>query len=300
MKKHQTAAVKTPRPPIRPRTREAIGGYLFMAPWIVGFFAFTLFPFLYSIYLSFQEVNLQSGGGIRGTFVGLRWYKEALTEDTTFTLSLLDSLKFIVLSTPMIVVVALLLALLLNGKYRGRTLFRAIFFFPVVIVSGPVVDELMQTNAAAVVHPENYLIYDFIQSLPGVLSSPLLYIFDNIVMILWFSGVQIILFLAGLQKIGQPLREAASIDGASSWQMFWKIYLPFLKPLLLLNTIYTIVMLSAFSDNAVNGEIVGKMYATGKEFAYSSAMAWIYFLILLILLGVAFLLFRGRKETRHG
>ncbi len=298
MKKRQTA-VKTPRSPIRQRTREAVGGYLFMAPWIVGFFAFTLFPFLYSIYLSFQEVNLKSSGGIRGTFVGLRWYKEALTVDTSFTLSLLDSLKFIVLSTPMIVVVALLLALLLNGKYRGRTLFRAIFFFPVVIVSGPVVDELMQTNAAAVVHPENYLIYDFIQSLPSVLSSPLLYIFDNIVMILWFSGVQIILFLAGLQKIGQPLREAASIDGASSWQMFWKIYLPFLKPLLLLNTIYTVVMLSAFSDNAVNGEIVSKMYATGKEFAYSSAMAWIYFLILLILLGVVFLLFRGRKEKRH-
>ena len=129
-----------------------------------------------------------------------------------------------------------------------------------------------------------------------MLSAPLLYIFDNIVLILWFSGVQVVLFLAGLQKIGQPIREAASIDGASPWQMFWKIDLPFLKSLILLNTIYTLVQLSAFSSNEVNQEVVNKMTLVGKTYGYSAALSWIYFACMLLVIGAAFLVLRDRKE----
>lgn len=278
------------------RTQNALEGYLFLLPWLLGLLVFTLFPFIYSVYLSFSEVQM-APTGIKTRFVGTQWYVEAFTQDTTFVLSLLDTLQFVLLSAPMIVVVALLLALLLNGTFRGRGFFRGVFFFPVIIVSGPVIQELLSTNAAAVIHPENYLIYDFIGSLPSVLSVPLLYIFDNIVLIMWFSGVQVVLFLAGLQKIGQPIREAASIDGASVWQMFWKIYLPFLRPLILINTIYTLVQLSGFSSNEVNKEIVNKMTLVGKTYGYSSALSWIYFLIMLIILGMAFLFLRERKEV---
>lgn len=278
------------------RAQNAREGYLFLLPWLAGLFAFTLFPFLYSIFLSFSEVQM-APTGIKTRFVGIQWYVEAFTVDTTFTLSLLDSLKFVLLSTPMIVVVALLLALMLNGSFRGRSFFRAVFFFPVLIISGPVVEELLSTQAAAVIRPENFLIYDFVQSLPGILSVPLLYVFDNIVLILWFSGVQVVLFLAGLQKIGLPIREAASIDGASTWQMFWKIYLPFLRPLILLNTVYTLVQLSTFSSNEVNQEIVNKMTLVGKTYGYSSALSWIYFAIMLVVLGVVFLLLREKKEV---
>lgn len=286
MKRNKTAGM---------RIHEIRNGYLFFAPWLIGFFTFTLFPFLYSVFLSFSDVTISPTEGIKSSFVGFKWYIEALTVDPTYTISLLDTLQFIVLSTPMIVVAALLLALLLSGNFKGRTLFRAIFFFPVIIISGPVVAELLNSDAAAVINPENYIIYDFIRSLPEVISAPLLYIFDNIVLILWFSGVQVIMFLAGLQKIGLPVREAASIDGASGWQMFWKIYLPFLKPLILLNTIYTIVLLSGFASNAVNGEIVNKMKLTGRVYGYSSALSWIYFVILAALLGVSFLLLRPGK-----
>ena len=195
-------------------------------------------------------------------------------------------------------VVALLLALLLNGQFRGRGFFRAVFFFPVLIISGPVIQELLTTGTAAVIRPENYLIYDFIASLPQVLSVPLLYVFDNIVLIMWFSGVQVVLFLAGLQKIGYPVKEAAAIDGANAWQMFWEIYLPALRPLILLNTIYTLVQLSAFSSNAVNQEIVNKMTLVGKTYGYSSALAWIYFACMLLVLLAAFLLLRERKGGR--
>ncbi len=183
--------------------RNALEGYLFLAPWLVGLALFTLFPVVYSVILSMSDVQMDPTG-IKTRFVGLQWYREAFTLDTTFPVSLLDTMKFVLLSTPMIVVSALLLALLLNGKFRGRSVFRGVFFLPVVIISGPVIQELLTTRAAAVIHPESFIIYDFIASLPVVLSAPLLYIFDNIVLILWFSGVQVVLFLAGLQKIGQP------------------------------------------------------------------------------------------------
>ncbi len=142
------------------------------------------------------------------------------------------------------------------------------------------------------------MVYDFMVSLPAVLSGPLLYIFDNVVLILWFSGVQVVLFLAGLQKIGQPVREAASIDGASGWQMFWKIELPFLKSLILLNAIYTLVQLGAFSNNAVNREVVNKMTLVGKTYGYSAALAWIYFACMLLVTGVTFLLLRDKGGKR--
>lgn len=294
MKERQGFGGKTARSSRRLRVRNAVSGYLFLLPWLLGLFAFTLVPFLHSVILSFSAVQM-APTGIKTHFVGLRWYAEAFTLDTSFVLSLLDSLRFVLLSTPMIVVVALLLALLLNGRFRGRGFFRGVFFFPVIIISGPVIQELLSTKAAAAIHPENYLIYNFIRSLPALLSAPLLYIFDNIVLILWFSGVQVLLFLAGLQKIGRPVREAASIDGASAWQMFWKIDLPFLRPLILINTIYTLVQLSSFSSNAVNREIVNKMTLVGKTYGYSSALAWIYFLAMLMLLGLAFLFLRERK-----
>ncbi|MDR1892966.1 MAG: sugar ABC transporter permease [Oscillospiraceae bacterium] len=276
------------------RIREAVSGYAFLAPWIAGFLAFTMYPFFYSVFLSIHQVGLDPGHP-QSVFVGLKWYREALTVDTKFTIALLETMKFVVLSTPMIVVAALLLALLLNREFIGRAFFRAVFFFPVIIISGPVVSKLLETDAAQVISPESFLIYDFVGTLPGVLSAPLIYIFDNITLILWFSGVQIILFLAGLQKIGKPLREAAAIDGASAWQMLWKIYLPFLRPMILLNTVYTIVVLSNFADNAVNRLITDSKQLTGKAFSYSAAMSWIYLLLIMATLLIAFALLRERK-----
>ena len=294
-KKSSHLPSRTRRRGLSIRTREGISGYFFLSPWIVGFLVFTLYPFAYSLFLSMNQVSQDPTKKAAPVFVGLQWYKEALTIDTTFTVDLLDTMCFVLLSTPLIVVVAMMLALLLNRQFRGRTFFRAVFFFPVIIISGPVVSKLLDSDAAKVVSPESYLIYDFLSTLPSILSEPIMYIFDNITLILWFSGVQIILFLASLLKIGQPLREAASIDGASGWQMLWKIYLPFLRPMILLNTVYTIVQLSTFSDNAVNQKILASRQLAGKAFSYSAAMAWIYQLLILVTLLVVFLLFRERR-----
>ena len=275
------------------KNREAVGGYLFLAPWLIGFFVFALFPLLYSLWLSLCNVSITTSG-VRTSFAGGIWYSQAFTVDTTYTTSLLSTLKFVGFSTPMIVVASLIMALLLNGKYFGRTFFRAVFFFPVIIISGHVMSKLVGNQAAAVITPDNFVVYRFVETLPSLISAPVLYIFDNIVLILWFSGVQVLIYLAGLQKVGAPIYEAASIDGASAWQKFWKITLPFLRPLILVNTIYTIVDLSSFAGNAVNQEITSKMTLTGKVYSYSAALSWVYFVTIALLLVVAFLLLRER------
>lgn len=118
--------------------------------------------------------------------------------------------------------------------------------------------------------------------------------FNNLVLILWFSGVQILFFLAGLQKISSSVYEAAKIDGANSWIIFWKITLPLIRPFLLINAIYTIVDLASFANNPVNTSITQRMFDIDKPYSYSSALSWIYFAAVMIIIGIAFLLFRER------
>lgn len=279
------------------RRRNALFGYLFILPWILGFLLFTAFPFFYSIILSMSSVTI-TPNGIKTNWIGLANYFAIFTKDVDFPIILGKSIIFVVLSTPMIVVASLIIAMLLNGKFKGRSIFRAIFFLPVIIISGPVVSELMTNQAAKIVDPSKYIIYKFFTMLPKMVGSPVLYVFDNLVLILWFSGVQILIFLAGLQKIDMSIYEAAHIDGASSWEVFWKIILPYVKPLALVNAIYTIVEMASFPTNEINTAISAKMFVMGNVYSYSAAMSWTYFLVEFLLLGAAFLVFKERKKER--
>lgn len=279
------------------RQKGALAGYAFILPWILGFFIFTAFPFFYSIFISLSNVRI-TPSGIETTWAGLLNYINIFTKEVNFPTALTGTLVFVVLSVPMIIVVSLIIAILLNGKFRGRAVFRAIFFLPVIIISGPVINELLGNYALNFVDPSKYTVYKFFQTLPGVVGTPILSVFNNITMILWFSGVQILIFLAGLQKIDTSIYEAAQIDGASSWEVFWKIVLPYLKPMALVNGIYTIVEIASFPNNPVNIEISKKMFQTGTIYSYSAAMSWVYFLAELILLGIVFLLLKDKNVER--
>jgi oligogalacturonide transport system permease protein len=275
--------------------KSAIRGYMFLLPWIIGFIVFTAFPFFYSIYLSMSKVTI-TPTGIVTQWNGFNNYWDIFTKDVDFLPALTDSIVFVGLSTPLIIVASLLIALMLNKQFKGRTVFRAIYFLPVIIMSGPVLSELLANKAVNIIQPTKFAIYEFFRSLPLNLGAPILYLFDKIIIILWFSGVQILIFLAGIQKIDKALYEAAQIDGASSWVIFWKIILPQIRPLILVNTIYTIVDLATFPTNAINVEISSKMFQTGRVYSYSAAMSWIYSLIILAILGVAFLILKERKS----
>ncbi|MBO5200472.1 MAG: sugar ABC transporter permease [Clostridia bacterium] len=279
------------------KTKDALTGGAFMLPWLIGLLVFTMYPFFYSIWLSLCQVEF-TPNGIATTFVGFKWYAEAFTADANFIKNMTSTMESIIFSTPMIVVAAVILALLLNRSLRGRAFFRVLYFFPVIIISGPVMSKLMGNDATTIVHPDQYAIYQVLEGLPELISTPLLYIFDNIVLILWYSGVQMLIILAGLQKIGDPIYEAASIDGAGAWEKFWKITLPYLRPMILVSAAYTIVDLSGMTTTKMHTHIVNNMMNTIKPYSYSSALSWLYALAVLIVLGIMFLILMERRPRR--
>lgn len=280
------------------RTRNALTGYAFFAPWIVGFLFLTLFPVIYSIMLSFNRVTI-TPGHTELTWQGMKYYNEAINVDLSFKPALADAMIFICCSTPVIIVFALIIAMLLNGKYPMRLLFRAIFFLPVIIMSGPVISQLLSkyTTDFSDISPA---IFTFLGNMPEVIQKPALFILNNLVLILWFSGVQILLFLAALQKISPDIYEAASIDGAGAWEKFWKITLPYIKPMALVAAIYTVVDLSNYSNSGINGKIQNHMYDTKMPYSFSAAMSWIYFLCIIAILLVVLLLFNGFRRRKRG
>ncbi|MET3726922.1 ABC-type sugar transport system permease subunit [Fictibacillus halophilus] len=262
-------------------------GLLFVSPWIIGFLVFTAFPLLYSLFLSFQEVKITTDG-IKTNFVSFGNYEYAFSVDGTFVDRVLKYLEEMVISVPIIIVFSLIIALLLNQKIKFRGLFRTIFFLPVIIASGPVIKELIDQGITTIPSIEQYAIYQALNDNPdGFFNGILLYLIKNLIVILWYSGVQILIFLAALQKMDKQIFEAAKIDGASNWEFFWKITLPSLKPMIIVNLIYTIVTYSVFSLNPIIEHIQKNMFKVDTGYGYASALSWIYFLIIAAALAIA-------------
>lgn len=279
-------------------SRNRLIGLLFVSPWIIGFLVFTAFPLLYSLYLSFQRVKITTSG-IKTEFVKFGNYQFAFTGDSVFMDRLTQYLEEMVISVPIIIVFSLIIALLLNQKVKFRGFFRTVFFLPVIIASGPVIKELMDQGVTTIPSIEQYAIYQILNANPDAFfNGMLLYLIKNLIVILWFSGVQILIFLAALQKMDKQIYEAAKIDGASNWEMFWKVTLPSLTPMIIVNTIYTIVMFSIFSLNPIIEHIQKNMFKVDTGFGYASALSWIYFLIIALALAltVGAMSYKGKSK----
>jgi ABC-type sugar transport system permease subunit len=282
------------------RAREALGGYSFVLIWIAGFLIFTLVPLGQTLYYSLNQVTV-SATGINLRFVEWNNYTRALFTDPTFTSLLIEYAIETLVSVPIIVIFSLIIALFLNLKLKFKGIFRTIFFLPVVITSGPVIQELVAQGATSVpglTLPES--VTSFIADLPVYLRNPIDYLLTSFILILWFSGVQILIFLSGLQKIDSSTYEAASIDGASAWEAFWKITLPSLSGTTILVAVYTIITLSHFSENKVIKYIYGQTYAVGGGIGYASAMSFLYFFVLILLLGIVYFLLTYRAKGQYG
>lgn len=275
--------------------RNSLKGYAFLSPWILGFLTFVAYPIVYAVILSFNQIRLQPTG-TEYTFKGFFFYDFALNQNTSFRTALTAQVTMICYMTPIILVFSLIIALLLNGKFAGRAFFRGAFFMPVIIMSGPAISQLL-TKYTVDFSEDSPIVFDFLASLPAPLADPAKYVLDNLVLILWFCGVQILIFLAGLQSIGSDLYEAASIDGAGGWEKFWKITLPHLSPLILISGVYTVIDIANYSRGAVNMLINEQIFHQKYLYSYSSAMAWMYFLVVALLLVAVLLIFKffGRK-----
>jgi oligogalacturonide transport system permease protein len=279
-------------------TREALHGYAFVLIWVVGFAIFTLAPLVQTFFYSMNQVT------VTATTIDLesvQWqnYSRALFTDPKFVELLIGYVIETLVSVPIVLIFSLIIALFLNLNFKFRGVFRTIFFLPVVITSGPVIQELTAQGATSVPGIANLPgITEFLTQLPSYLRSPVEYLLTSFILILWFSGVQILIYLASLQKIDKSIYEAASIDGASAWESFWKITLPSLSTTTIVVAIYTIITLSHFSENKVIKYIYSQTYAVGSGIGYASAMSFLFFFVLVLILVIVYLAlnFRGRKK----
>jgi len=276
--------------------RKAISGYLFISPFIIGFLVFMVKPLFNSLYMSFCTVELGSGI-FTSTYVGLENFHKAFLVDPEFNRLLVEEFTRMLLYSLGIMVFSFFVSLILNQTFKGRALVRAIFFLPVILSSGVILgletdNQLMDTLAQTIeMTTQNVSITDTLEEIlrtVGVGVSAFEEVFvliDNIYDVAIASGIQIIIFLSGLQTIPSSMYEAASIEGCTKWESLWKITFPMISSLFLVNWIYTVIDFCMRSDNAVIEKIqlvmIGQM-----NYRFASAMSWIYFIIVLAFVGL--------------
>lgn len=285
--------------PGRLAKREAITGLIFITPWIVGACLFLAYPLITSFYYALNNIRITPIGK-NYTFVGYGNFTQILLSDADFPTQLISYITSTIISVPVIVVFALLIAMMLNQNIKAKGFFRLIFFLPVIIVSGPILGMLTQQGAGSITAIDTQAITTAIQEfLPRSLANPISELFENMITILWYSGVQILIFLSSLQKIDRSMYEAAKIDGGSGWECFWKITLPTIKPMILLNCVYTVVFISNNDQNEIIELIKNAMFSgtAEKGYGYASAMAWLYSLVVVLIVVLFAALFLAKKDV---
>lgn len=285
--------------------RKARSGYYFVLPFILGIFLIYIPILLDSVWFSFGELKavVDETTGIPGYVLDtekgfIYYYKEALTSNTSFTTKLLAGLQQLIFEVPAVIIFSLFIAVVLNQKMLGRAMFRAIFFIPVIISTG-----LMESlNASDVVsdssaegiedgsgqQSSNQIISTLDveglfenMAIGGQLVEYVVKIVNDVYNIINYSGVQMLIFLAGLQSISPQIYEACRIDGATGWETFWKITFPMISPMILVNAVYTIIDSFTRSTNPM----ISFLNAQGLG-ASMTAMSWMYFIVVMLIIAV--------------
>ncbi|MGG1639153.1 ABC transporter permease [Paenibacillus sp. FSL A5-0031] len=274
-------------------------GLLFMLPWIIGFAMFVIIPISWSLFMSFNKVQV-AVGGFKYEWVGLRNFRDAFLKDNIFPIELITYFQEMLLMVPIIVIFALLISLMLNQKFPGRFIFRALFFLPVIFATGQVLSELFLQGAGDIPFLEQYNLLPIVEEYVGKqFAETVMAVLGKAILILWYSGVQILIFIAGFQTISPTIYEAVRIDGASPWDSFWKITLPACVPFISLNVLYTIIDLFTFPLNPVLKHIKDNMFKVDTGYGYASALAWIYFGLIFALIALVLWLFNRSLKTRR-
>lgn len=272
---------------------------IYVLPWLIGFVLFFFVPLLASLRYSLSSIQANAQG-ISIQFTGLANYIQALTVNTSFNRALIESITDVLVNVPLIVIFSLFLAVILNQKFPGRAIARSIFFLPVILASG-VIMALESTSLIEAVNQSStggsalgtFEIENLMLD-AGLSEWVVMYLsgaVDRIYQIVSQSGVQILIFLAGIQTISPQLYEASKMEGATGYEAFWKITFPMVSPLIFVNVIYTIV--DSFANNAMTTLIRDTGFVK-FDFGLSSAMAWVYFVAIAVILIVVSLIFSKR------
>ncbi len=271
-------------------------GYAFISLWLIGTVIFFIIPVAGSFIYSFEDVT----PGSKASWVGLRNYSEAFAKDPYFRTYLTDELGEMLKTTPVILIFSLFSAVLINQKFKGRAFVRAVFFLPVIVASGPVYAVITgDMNVSGAEGAEQFstvfetdmvtdlLEFTGIYGLNQTLTETIKHTIDSIFAIVWRSGIQILIFLAALQNIPPAAREAAQLDGATSWEYFWKITFPYVSPMILANLVFTVI--DSFTDSG--NRVMERIIAMQSDWKYglAAAMVWSYFGIVILVVGFIFL-----------
>jgi ABC-type sugar transport system permease subunit len=265
--------------------KKAEWGVVYVFPWFIGFISFFVIPLINSLRYSLSKLEMREGT-VNVTFVGTQNFIEAFTVHTSFNRTLVESIIDMATNVPLIIVFSLFIAVILNQKFKGRAFARAVFFLPVILASG-IIANLEASSLVEAVQAEragsrfvNILSSFELQRMMlqmGVDETIVRYLtgaVNRIYEIISQSGVQILIFLAGIQSIPSQLYEVATIEGSTGYETFWKITFPLVSPLILVNVIYTII--DHFSSNAMT-DLIRETAFGSFNFGLSSAMAWVYF-----------------------
>ena len=273
-------------------------GYLFLLPWFIGFFGLTIAPIVGSLYLSFTNFDMLTAPH----WVGADNYVRMFTHDPKFYQSMRVTLLFVVFSVPLKLAFALAVALLLNRGMKGLPLYRAVFYLPSLLGASVAIAVLWRTLFAGDGLVNKGLAIIGIQG-PAWISNPRFSLWTLIALAVWQFGSPMIIFLAGLRQIPQDVYEAASMEGANKWRIFWKITLPLLTPVVFFNAIIQTIegfksftpafIISGGTGNPVNSTLFYTLYLYQEAFSffrmgYASALAWVLLAIVAIFTGISF------------
>ena len=292
----KTLKIKTRRPASLEK-RKARAGYVFVLPFILGVVLIYLPILIDSLWFSFYDAQSPGGGQTVYVFKGLEYYKYAFTGSPDFVTKLLAGLQQLIFEVPAIIIFSLFIAVVLNQKMLGRAAFRAIFFVPVIIATG-LMDSINGSDIASsqmsggindgsgsggIINAMQVEELFREMAIGGELVNYVVNLVNNIYNIINYSGVQMLIFLAGLQSISDSIYEACRIDGATGWETFWKITFPMISPMILVNAVYTIIDSFTRSSN-ITMSFIKNVTDDGQQ----SAMYWIYFIsVILIIAAVA-------------
>lgn len=282
--------------------QRSVIGYIFILPFILGFLFFMVKPLGQSLKMALSDVAL-SITGFSITWNNFANFKRAFTVDPEFNRMLVESITTMIFRSLATIVFSFFVSLILNQKFKGRALVRSIFFMAVILSSGVLVgleynnslmaelkatiEEAGNSNTITAVL-EQILVSNTggVNGISGKVFKTLFEIIDSIYEVAMASGIQIIIFLSGLQNISPSMYEAADIEGCTSWESLWKITVPMVSPLLLVCWIYTIIDFFMKTDNQIM-EKINDMMIIQLNYGYSSALAWIYFLVVMVLIGIS-------------
>ncbi len=273
---------------------------MFILPFVIGFILFILSPVIQSIILSINDVKITQTG-FETIYIGFENYHFALRVHADFLRELVEVMGLMLLNVFWIIVFSFFAALLLNQNFRGRLIFRVIFFLPVVMAAGVILQLEVQDYMMGVIGGEVQQTYSFINyetlrallmqlQIPEVFMENIAKAVDSIPTIVNASGIQILIFLAGLQSIPPSLYEASQVEGATAWENFWLITFPMVSPLIMTNVVYTVIDFFVSQSNTLV-QLIRNTTFQGAGFGVSSAMSWIYFASICLILGVIFLIF---------